>query len=89
MTDGTLITFTLRTSRAAIRGAASPSWGGSAVGNTAFPGIAGSPIIYESAAGAAVSRIFNITLTPPAVASQINSYMFVAADGEPQTTAYR
>jgi hypothetical protein len=26
--DGTLITFTLRTFRAAIRGAASPSWGG-------------------------------------------------------------
>jgi hypothetical protein len=83
--DGTLITFTLRTFRAAIRGAASPSWGGSAVGDTAFLGIAGSPIIYQSAAGAAVSRIFNITLTPPADASQINSYMFVAADGEPSS----
>ncbi len=80
--DGTLMTFTLRISGAAIRGAASPSWAGSAVGNTAFLGIAGAPILYQSAAGTTVATISNITLTPPAGASQITSYMFVAADGE-------
>jgi hypothetical protein len=80
--DGTLMSFTLRISGAAIRGASSPSWSGSAVGNTAFLGIGGQPILYQSAGGTTVATISNITLTPPSGASQITSYMFVAADGE-------
>lgn len=80
--DGTLMTFTLRISGAAINGAPAPSWGGAAIGNTAFLGIGGRPILYQTAAGTTTAEISNIVLTPPAGVSQITSYMFVAADGE-------
>ena len=80
--DGTVMTFTLKISGAAINGAASPSWTGAAIGNTAFIGIGGRPILYQTAAGTTVASISNIVLTPPAGVSQITSYMLVAADGE-------
>jgi len=80
--DGTVMTFTLTISGAGITGAAAPSWSGSAVGNTAFLGIGGRPILYQTAAGTTTATISNIVLTPPAGVSQITSYMFVAADGE-------
>jgi hypothetical protein len=80
--DGTVMTFTLKISGAAITGAAAPSWTGAAIGNTAFIGIGGRPILYQSAAGTTTAAISNIVLTPPVGVSQITSYMFVAADGE-------
>ncbi|WP_421847888.1 hypothetical protein [Novosphingobium sp.] len=80
--DGTVMTFTLKITGAAISGAAAPSWSGAAIGNTAFLGIGGRPILYQSAAGTTTAVISNIVLTPPAGVSQITSYMFVAADGE-------
>lgn len=80
--DGTVMTFTLTISGAGITGAAAPSWGGAAIGNTAFLGIGGRPILYQTAAGTTTATISNIVLTPPAGVSQITSYMFVAADGE-------
>lgn len=80
--DGTVMTFTLTMSGAGITGAGAPSWGGAAVGNTAFLGIGGRPILYQTAAGTTTATISNIVLTPPAGVSQITSYMFVAADGE-------
>lgn len=80
--DGTVMTFTLAISGAGITGAAAPSWSGAAVGNTAFLGIGGRPILYQTAAGTTTATISNIVLTPPAGVSQITSYMFVAADGE-------
>ena len=80
--DGTVMTFTLKVSGAAIGGSAAPSWSGAAVGNTAFLGIGGKPILYQTAAGTTTAAISNIVLTPPAGVSQITSYMFVAADGE-------
>ena len=80
--DGTVMTFTLNISGAGITGAAAPSWTGAAVGNTAFLGIGGRPILYQTAAGTTTATISNIVLTPPAGVSQITSYMFVAADGE-------
>jgi hypothetical protein len=80
--DGTVMTFTLKISGAAIGGAATPSWTGAAIGNTAFLGIGGKPVLYQSAAGTTTASITNIVLTPPAGVSQITSYMFVAADGE-------
>ena len=80
--DGTTMTFTLTISGAGIAGAASPSWTGAAIGNTAFLGIGGRPILYQTAAGTTTATISNIVLTPPAGVSQITSYMFVAADGE-------
>ena len=81
--DGTVMTFTLKISgTAAIGGSASPSWTGAAVGNTAFLGIGGKPILYQTTSGTNTAVISNIVLTPPAGASTITNYMFVAADGE-------
>ncbi|MEI6641245.1 MAG: hypothetical protein WCL10_04360 [Novosphingobium sp.] len=80
--DGTVMTFTLKISGAAITGAATPSWTGAAIGNTAFLGVGGRPVLYQTAAGTTTASITNIVLTPPAGVSQITSYMFVAADGE-------
>lgn len=80
--DGTVMTFNLKVSGAAVNAATSPSWTGAAVGNTAFTGIAGRPILYQTAAGTTVATISNVVMTPPSGASAITSYMFVAADAE-------
>lgn len=79
--DGTLMTFTMRVTGSAIVSATAPSWQGAAVGNTAFLGIAGRPILYQTAAGTTTVTISNITLTPPS-GGTITSYMFVGADAE-------
>lgn len=81
LSDGTVMSFNLKVSGAAMTAATSPSWSGSAVGNTAFLGIAGRPIMYQTAAGTTTIAISSIALTPPA-AGTISAYMFVAADGE-------
>ncbi|MEL0154489.1 hypothetical protein [Sphingopyxis sp.] len=81
LSDGTVMSFNLKASGAAMTAATSPSWSGSAVGNTAFLGIAGRPIMYQTAAGTTTIAISSIALTPPA-AGTISAYMFVAADGE-------
>lgn len=79
--DGTVMSFNMKVSGAAATSAASPSWTGAAVGNTAFLGIAGRPILYQTAAGTTTVAITGITLTPP-TSGTISSFMFVAADGE-------
>jgi len=81
LTDGTVMTFTLKVSGATLVGATSPSWGGAAIGNTAFLGIPGKPILYQTAAGTTTITISGITLTPP-TSGTISNYMLVAADGE-------
>jgi uncharacterized repeat protein (TIGR01451 family) len=79
--DGTVMSFRLKVSGSAATSAAAPSWTGAAVGNTAFLGIAGRPILYQTAAGTTTVTISNIALTPPA-SGTISNFMFVAADGE-------
>ncbi|WP_295531263.1 hypothetical protein [Novosphingobium sp. Chol11] len=80
--DGTVMTFTLNVSGAAIAGAVSPTWSGASVGNSSFLGITARPSLYQTAAGTTTATISNIVLTPPSGVSQITSYMFVAADAE-------
>lgn len=81
--DGTVMTFRLRvTGTPTLVASTSPSWTGAAVGNTAFLGISGRPILYQSGAGGTSTvTISNIALTPPA-GGTVTSYMFVAADAE-------
>lgn len=79
--DGTLMTFILRVTGPTLTAATSPSWSGAAVGNTAFLGIAGRPVLYQSAGGTSTVTISNIVLTPPS-GGTITSYMFVGADSE-------
>ena len=80
--DGTVMSFTLKNSGVALTPVASPSWSGSAIGNTAMLGIAGAPILYTAASGTSTVTISSITLTPPAGASGVTNYMMAMADGE-------
>lgn len=83
LSDGTLLTFNMKvTTPGALSAVAAPSWSGAAVGNTGFLGIAGRPILYQTAAGTSTIAISAITLTPPAGASTVSNFMFVGADGE-------
>jgi hypothetical protein len=80
--DGTTMTFNMKVTGTGLVSATAPSWTGAAVGNTAFLGITGKPILYQSANGITNPvTISNIVLTPPA-SGTITNYMFVAADGE-------
>jgi uncharacterized repeat protein (TIGR01451 family) len=81
--DGTVVSFNLKvTSASALAATAAPSWSGAAIGNTAFLGITGSPVLYTTAAGTATMVMSNIVLTPPPGATGGTQYMIVAADGE-------
>jgi uncharacterized repeat protein (TIGR01451 family) len=80
--DGTVVSFNLKVTGAVLAATASPSWSGAAIGNTAFLGITGSPVLYTSAAGTATMVMSNIVLTPPPGATGGTQYMIVAADGE-------
>ena len=81
--DGTVVSFNLKvTSGSALSTLAAPSWSGAAIGNTAFLGITGSPVLYQTAAGTSTLVMSNIVLTPPPGATGGTQYMIVAADGE-------
>ena len=81
--DGTIVSFNMKvTTAAALTAITAPSWSGAAVGNSAFTGITGSPVLYQTGAGSSTVTISNIVLTPPSGATAVTSYMFVAADGE-------
>ena len=85
LTDGSVMTLTVRATSAnatAFRAVAAPSWTGAAVGNSAFIGIPGSPIIYTAAAGSSTVTISNISIAAPAGAGGATAYMFVGADAE-------
>lgn len=79
--DGTVLTINLKVSGAAFTSVAAPSWGGAAVGNTAFIGIGGRPILNQTASGTTTITIAGISVTPP-VSGTIGNFMFVAADAE-------
>lgn len=81
--DGTVVSFNLKvTSGSALNTLAAPSWTGAAIGNTAFLGITGEPVLYQTAAGTSTLVMSNIVLTPPPGATGGTQYMIVAADGE-------
>jgi hypothetical protein len=85
LSDGSTLTFNLRvTSGAApaLNSIAAPSWSGAAVGNTAFLGIPGRPILYTASSGTHSIAITGITITPPPGAPAVTAYAFVAADAE-------
>lgn len=81
LTDGSVMRFNLRVTGAGVTDVAAPSWTGAAFGNTAFLGIAGRPVMYQTAAGTTTLTISNLTITPP-VSGTVTSYMLVAADAE-------
>jgi hypothetical protein len=85
LTDGSTLTLTVKATSAnatAFTATAAPSWTGAAVGNSAFIGIPGRPIIYTAAAGSSTVTLSNISITPPAGAGAATAYMWVGADAE-------
>ncbi len=85
LNDGSTLSFTVNVSSSnttALTAVTAPAWSGAAVGNTAFLGIPGKPILYTAASGTATVKFSGITLTRPAGVSGGSTYSFVAADGE-------
>ena len=85
LSDGSTLNFNLKvtpTTATAFRATAAPSWTGAAVGNTAFIGIPGSPILYTDTAGAKSITFSSISITPAPGAPAVSTYSFVAADAE-------
>ena len=85
LTDGSTLTLTVKATSpnvTAFVASAAPSWTGAAVGNSAFIGIPGRPIIYTAAAGTSTVTISNVSISAPAGAGAATAYMFVAADAE-------
>ena len=81
--DGSTLTFNARVTGTspAYTAVTSPSWTGSAVGNSAFIGIPGRPVLYSAQAGVSTIAITNIAVTPP-VGGGVTVFSFVVADGE-------
>lgn len=81
--DGSTLTFNARVTgtNPAYNAVTAPSWSGSAVGNSAFIGIPGRPVLYSAQAGTSTIAITNITVTPPA-GGGVTVYSFVVADAE-------
>jgi Surface adhesin CshA non-repetitive domain 2 len=85
LTDGSTLNFNLKvtpTTATAFSSVVAPSWTGAAVGNTAFLGIPGRPILYTASAGAKSITFSSISITPPPGAPAVTVYSFVAADAE-------
>lgn len=86
LTDGATLTFNLKatsTAATAVTAVASPSWSGAAVGNSAFLGIPGKPVLYTSVdSSTVVVTMSGITITPPAGVAAATAYAVVAADAE-------
>ncbi len=85
LTDGSVLTLTVKATSAnptAFAATTAPSWTGAAVGNSAFIGIPGRPIIYTAAAGIATVTLSNILITAPVGAGAASAYMFIGADAE-------
>ncbi len=83
--DGSTLSLTASvtsTNPTALKAVTAPAWSGAAVGNTAFLGIPGRPILYTAASGTVTIQFSSITLTPPPGVTGGSTYSFVAADGE-------
>jgi hypothetical protein len=86
LSDSSVLSFNLKatsTATSAATATPAPSWTGAAVGNSAFLGIPGRPILYMSNSGSTVTfNISSILITPPPGAPAVTAYAFVAADAE-------
>lgn len=85
LNDGSVLSLNLKatpTTQTAFSAIAAPSWTGAAVGNTAFIGIPGRPVLYTAAAGSRSLVFSGIMITPPPGAPAVTAYSFVAADAE-------
>ena len=85
LTDGSTLTLNLKATSpnaTAFVASTAPSWTGAAVGNSAFIGIPGRPIIYTAASGSSTVTLSSILITAPVGAGAASAYMFIGADAE-------
>jgi uncharacterized repeat protein (TIGR01451 family) len=85
LTDGSILSLNVKvtpTTATSFNAIVAPSWSGAAVGNTAFLGIPGKPVLYTAAAGAKSITFSSILITPPPGSPAVTAYAFVAADAE-------
>src|SRR5665213_69486 len=86
LSDGSIFSFTLSGSSpngGGIIAKSPPVWSGAAVGNTAFLGIPGMPILYTSVSTTTVNlTLSNIKVTPPNGVVSTGQFKLVVADGE-------
>ncbi|MBA3898022.1 MAG: DUF11 domain-containing protein [Sphingomonadaceae bacterium] len=86
LSDGSVFNVTMKatsTAATAVNAVVAPSWTGAAVGNTAFLGIPGKPILYTANNASTVTlSLTNMSITPPAGSPAVTQYMIVAADAE-------
>lgn len=90
LTDGSTLSLTVRATSAnmtAFVASTAPSWTGAAVGNSAFIGIPGRPVIYTAGSGTSTVTLSNIAITPPAGVGAATAYMFIGADAESTDSA--
>ena len=80
--DGSTLTLNLRATTKNLNAVAAPSWSGSAVGNSAYIGIPGTPVLYTTAGGSVTVTLRNITITPPGGVTASGGWAIVAADAE-------
>lgn len=82
--DGSVLSFNARVTGGtgtAYNAVTAPSWTGAAVGNSAFIGIPGRPVLYTASAGTRTIALSNINVTP-AIGGSATVYSFVVADAE-------
>jgi len=82
--DGSTLSFNVRVtggSGTAYNAVTAPSWSGAAVGNTAFLGIPGRPVLYTASAGTRTVTLSGITIVPP-VGATASVFSFIVADAE-------
>lgn len=78
---GATLSFKVKVSGSSLAAVASPSWSGAAFGHTAFNGIPGNPVLYQTANGTNVTVNFNNIVLSTNGATNF-PYALVAADGE-------
>lgn len=80
--DGSTLTLNVRVTNRNVNAVAAPSWGGAAVGNSAYTGIPGLPVLYTTANGNLTITLRNIQITPPGGVAATSGWAIVAADAE-------
>lgn len=86
--DGSTLSMTVSTTSnttatPALTAVAAPAWSGAAIGNSAFSGIPGKPVLYLAQNGSTGTvTLSNITFTSPSGAAGTGGYAIIAGDGE-------
>jgi len=82
LSDGSTLSLNVKATNNKVDSVSAPSWSGAAIGNSAYLGIPGEPILYTTASGTVTLTLSNITVTPPSGVTASTGWAIVAADAE-------